>query len=160
MWYRLVKRLFVLSVNTLNVLLAGNLPPFVTVCAIVEERGRVLVIEPSKDHFTFPGGFVRWREQPAQAVIREAKEEAGLHLSIKCEIGYYPCPASRFGGVSCVTIVFCAEIMGGTLRNSTEGKARWLREQEFHSGLSAFNRRVFNDYLNLSLPQSILEAVK
>lgn len=56
-FYCFVKKLFSHSVNILNFLLAGNLPPFVGVRVIIEEQGRYLVIESPKDHFTFPGGF-------------------------------------------------------------------------------------------------------
>jgi ADP-ribose pyrophosphatase YjhB (NUDIX family) len=159
MWYRLAKSLFALSVNVLNLLLAGNLPPFVCVQVIIKEQGRYLVIESSRDDFTFPGGLVRWREHPAQAAYREGKEETGLHLSIKAVVGCYPCVASHFGATSCLDIVFCAEVVGGTLRSSVEGKARWLEEPEVRLKMSACGQKLLDDYLHLSASGAVSEAV-
>ncbi|HVB72964.1 MAG TPA: NUDIX hydrolase [Ktedonobacteraceae bacterium] len=147
MFYRFVKKLFSLSVNVLNFLLAGNLPPFVCVSVIVEEQGRYLVIESPKDHFTFPGGFVRWREHPAQAAQREGKEETGMLLHINDVIGHYSCPSKHFRSASTLDIVFHGEVAGGALRSSVEGKPTWLSEAEVRMNMGIRAQRMLDDYL-------------
>ena len=147
MWYRCVKRVFVLSVNALNALLLGNLPPFVTACVVVEEQGRFLVVEPSDGRMTFPGGFVRWREHSARAACREGKEETGLSLCIKGVVGCYPCASSRFSGVSCLVVAFGAEVVGGALRGSGEGKPGWVEEREVRARMGALDQRILETFL-------------
>ena len=150
MFYRLAKRLFCFSVNMLNLLVAGNLPPFVTVCAIVEKDGRYLVVESSKDRFSFPGGFVRWRELPVQAAQREGKEETGLHLSIRDVVGYYPCASAHlnFRSTSCLVIAYHAEVIDGELRNSIEGKPTWLDESAVRAKMGTLAQLMLHDYLH------------
>jgi ADP-ribose pyrophosphatase YjhB (NUDIX family) len=131
----------------LNFLLAGNLPPFVCVCMIVEEQGRYLVIESPKDRFTFPGGFVRWREYPAQAAQREGKEETGMLLHINDVIGHYAYPSKHFKSASTLDIVFHAEVAGGELRDSVEGKPTWLNETEVRTKMGLTYQRLLDDYL-------------
>lgn len=147
MLYRIVKKLFVLSVNILNLLLAGNLPPFVCVCVIVEEQGRFLVVESAQGRFTFPGGFVRWRELPVQAARREGKEETGMLLRINDVIGHYSCPSKHFRSASTLDIVFHAEVVGGELRSSIEGKPAWLDAAEVQRNMGNNAQHMFDDYL-------------
>jgi 8-oxo-dGTP diphosphatase len=48
-----------------------------------DEHGRVLLVEPSyRLDWLTPGGSVEARESPAQAAIREVREELGLSFSI------------------------------------------------------------------------------
>src|SRR5947209_6834791 len=105
LFYGILNRSISICFNMLNVLLAGNLPPFASVRVIVEEQGQYLVIEHSRCSYSFPGGFVRWREHPIQAAQREGKEETGLHLSIGNVLGYYADPRSNFDAINTLTII-------------------------------------------------------
>lgn len=53
---------------------------------IVERDGKVLLvrrsIEPRRGLWTFPGGFVDFGEEPAEAAVRECWEETGLEVEI------------------------------------------------------------------------------
>jgi ADP-ribose pyrophosphatase YjhB (NUDIX family) len=53
---------------------------------IVEHDGKVLLvrrsIEPRRGLWTFPGGFVDFGEEPAEAAVRECWEETGLEVEI------------------------------------------------------------------------------
>ncbi len=58
------------------------------VCALIERKGRVLLAQrPTSKHlplkWEFPGGKVEPGEDPADAIIREIREELGCEVTIK-----------------------------------------------------------------------------
>lgn len=58
--------------------------PKVVVTALIEERGRVLLvrrdIEPGRGLWGLPGGFVDWNEHPEAAMVRECREEVHVRV--------------------------------------------------------------------------------
>lgn len=57
---------------------------------IVDERGRILLIQRSDDHlWAMPGGLFEVGETPAEGVCREAFEETGLELDVRHLVGVY-----------------------------------------------------------------------
>lgn len=68
--------------------------PFVTVDAIIEIDGGIVVIERSNPPFGFalPGGFVDNGESLEEAVKREAKEETGLEITDLKQLHTYSNP--------------------------------------------------------------------
>src|SRR5437763_7842290 len=123
--YRLFKRLVGVSFNVLSFLLAGNLPPFGCVCVIVEDKDTYLVIERPEGGFVFPGGFMRWRESPVQTIQRECEEETGLHLQVKGLIGCSSTVSENFSRMSTLTVIYQADVVGGELKSSIEGRPSW-----------------------------------
>ncbi len=97
MLYQAFKIFVVICFNLLNMLLGGNLPPFVCVCMIVEEEQRFLVIEQLDGKVSFPAGFVRWKESPEQAAIREGEEETGLQLRLLSKLRSLPRDQQAYG---------------------------------------------------------------
>jgi len=47
-------------------------------CLVLSYQGRLLLLKRGNDLWEFPGGGVEWGENPADAAIRETKEETGL----------------------------------------------------------------------------------
>src|SRR5690348_14413049 len=80
---------------------------------VSHERKLVLLrrsIEPCYGMWVFPGGFVDRGEHPAQAAIREAREEAQIEVAIRGLHGVYCAPA----GSPVILIVYRADLIAGT----------------------------------------------
>jgi 8-oxo-dGTP diphosphatase len=85
---------------------------------IVERDGQVLLVrrrmQPGRGMWTFPAGFVDFDEDPAEAAVRECREETGLEVEIT---GLFDIIAGREHerGADLV-IVYCARLIEGELR--------------------------------------------
>jgi 8-oxo-dGTP diphosphatase len=65
-----------------------------TVDAVIQDDdGNIILIKrryaPFKGKYALPGGFIKYNEDPEQAVIREVREEANLAVKIISKIGTY-----------------------------------------------------------------------
>ncbi|MBL7197427.1 MAG: NUDIX domain-containing protein [Candidatus Omnitrophica bacterium] len=65
----------------------------VAACAAINEEGKILIIkrnlQPCKDRWALPGGFVESDETPEDTCLRELKEETGIDGEITRLIGVY-----------------------------------------------------------------------
>lgn len=146
MLYQALKKVVSVCFNLLNLLLFGNLPPFGSVSMIVEENAHFLVVELANKKVVFPGGFIRWRESPPQAAIREGREETGLLLRAGNVIGYLTYASTQIDHMSTINIIYEGQVVGGTLRSSVEGHPCWLQESELQDRLNPDNRAVLEAY--------------
>ncbi len=146
MLYKLLKKSAGIFFNILNLLLKGNLPPLACVCIIIEQEGQYLILERPEGPLVFPGGFMRWHERSEDAAQREGKEETGLDLSIGHSIACYTSPSMGFSSMSTVTVVHTAEIVGGELRSSIEGRPYWVDEVTLRSYLEGHYSIMLDDY--------------
>lgn len=132
--------------NVLNLLLFGNLPPFGSVTVIVEDQERFLVLKRGRK-YTFPGGFMRWREHPGQTARREVYEETGLHVNIGDLIGYLSADSTGVTRMSTLILVFCGTVTGGELRSGIEGQPIWLEEAAVKTRLNAHYIHLLEKYI-------------
>jgi 8-oxo-dGTP diphosphatase len=76
--------------------------------------GRIVLtrraIEPGHGLWVFPGGYVDRGEEVRTAALREAREEAGIEVSLDGLVGIYSYP-----GTTAVIIVYSATWTAGTL---------------------------------------------
>lgn len=76
---------------------ASSKPTASAVC--LDDEGRVLLarrrIEPFKDKWDFPGGFLDEEEHPRDCVRRELREEAGVEIELLELLGVW---IDRYGG--------------------------------------------------------------
>lgn len=150
MLYALLKILVSICFNLLNRILGGKLPPFGSAVIIVERNGQFLVVEQPRSRIVFPGGFMHWKELPAQTAEREAKEETGLDIRAKHFINMYPNTSRSMHSMSTFMFVYSGEIVGGELRQSIEGIPRWISESELRRRFGSFSQEVLDDYLHVS----------
>jgi hypothetical protein len=65
-----------------------------TVDAVIQDDNRNIILikrryAPFKGKYALPGGFIKYNEDPEQAVIREVREETNLAVKIISKIGTY-----------------------------------------------------------------------
>jgi ADP-ribose pyrophosphatase YjhB (NUDIX family) len=143
----MLKRAVSTFFNIFNLLLAGNLPPFGCVIVIVEDEGKYLVIEPPEGGYVFPGGFMRWREHPIQTAQREVKEETGLELKVNNLIGCSSTRSNTLTRMSTLTVIYQAEVVGGELRNSIEGRPCWRDEAGLQKQIHPLQKGTLEHFL-------------
>jgi len=81
-------------------------------------------------------------ENPATAVQREIKEEAGLDITPEWIVGAY----ENKHGVRSVNIVYKCDADNGALVCNYEGKCEWLPEDFFADKLISHCKDAFRDY--------------
>ena len=125
------------------------LGPYVTVDAIIELSGGIVLIERSNPPFgwALPGGFVDYGESLEEAVVREAKEETGLDLISPRQFHTY----SKFGRdprFHTIATVFVAQARGIPTAGDDAKGAKIVRYQELLKMDYAFDhKQVIRDYL-------------
>jgi ADP-ribose pyrophosphatase YjhB (NUDIX family) len=147
MLYDLLKILVSMCFNLLNKLLGGGLPPFGSAAVIVEQDNRYLVVELPRGRLAFPGGFMKWRETPAQTAKREGKEETGLDLHVDHLINIYARTSKSLFNMSTICFIYRAEVLGGKLCKNIEGVPLWLTEDELRNRFDAYTLGILEDYL-------------
>jgi ADP-ribose pyrophosphatase YjhB (NUDIX family) len=107
---------------------------------VARADGRVLLchIAPGNfpaDQWVLPGGGVEFGEAPADAVVRELAEEAGLSGTVGEILGVYSALRSAVNGdrVHAVSIVYVMEDVTGELRDEVDGstdRCGWFTPNE------------------------------
>lgn len=86
--------------------------------ALVTQDGRVLLarraVKPELGKWYIPAGFVEYDETPAQAAVREVREETGLDITLDGLLGIYDFSDQRHGRGS--LILYRGRVVGGTLK--------------------------------------------
>lgn len=119
--------------------------PFLAVDAIIRLwegesfKGVVLIERLYPPHgFALPGGFVEVGESVEQALIREAKEETGLDVSIRRLLGVYSDP-KRDPRFHVVSLVFLTDATGKPKAGDDAKKVYIFKLEEL-----PFDRLVFD----------------
>lgn len=91
--------------------------------AIFNEAGEILLMDRADGTgWCLPCGFVEPNESPAEAAVREAREETGLEARVKSLVGVFTRkPSAKHGPHTTVAVVYLCEVVGGELRLSHEG---------------------------------------
>ncbi len=129
--------------------------PFVTVDAIIEVPGGIVVVERSSPPLgcAFPGGFVDYGESLEEAVRRESMEETGLELLDLEQMHTYSDPA-RDPRFHTITTVFTARAVGSPRAGDDAAAVRVVSPQEARRLTFAFDHaRVLEDWLRRRGPR-------
>jgi len=95
---------------------------------ILNAEGQLLLHRRSDNgHWALPGGRIEIGESVEQAIVREVREETGLHVRVENLIGVYSDPdqyaIARYPNgdvVHYINLCFRCHILGGTLQKSDE----------------------------------------
>lgn len=123
---------------------------------IADDEGRVLLgrraIEPYKNMWDLPGGFVEEDEHPLDALRRELREEAALEVEPEAFLGVW---MDRYGGdapsVSTLNLYWTARMTGGKLEAADDvAELRWFAPGEIPWDELAFqvNEKVLRAWLD------------
>lgn len=87
------------------------------------------LIEPYKNKFALPGGYVEYGETVEQAALRETKEEVGVDIKLVEILGVYSDPL-RNPTKHTISTVFIAVPLDLNFKNSVEGEVVLFPLQE------------------------------
>jgi 8-oxo-dGTP diphosphatase len=107
-------------------------PPAAAHTLIIREQ-ELLVVDAG-EYLMLPGGLLERGETFEQAAIRETREETGLEVEIQERIN----ERSHNG----VEVSFTAKVAGGELKDSWEGRPRWISIEELDEYRWRYNRDV------------------
>lgn len=106
-----------------------NIKPVSVVCAIIIRNGRFLAALRSEGQsrgglWEFPGGKIHRGESPAQALIREIREELGVNIAVLDQL---PTNVCHYSDISITLIPFAAKITDDKQPSAHEhDKIRWV----------------------------------
>jgi 8-oxo-dGTP diphosphatase len=116
--------------------------------AIIQD-GRVLLIKREDfEIWALPGGEIDLGETPAQAGIREAREETGFEVRLTRLVGLYTIPA--WSKLNPHNVVFVGEIIGGELQTKTDETrdARFFAPDELPEAIAWWHKQRIQDALD------------
>jgi 8-oxo-dGTP diphosphatase len=122
--------------------------PFLTVDAIIQIKGRIVLIKRSNPPFgwALPGGFVDYGESLEQAVVRESKEETNLDITDVKQFHTYSDP-DRDPRFHTVGTVFTAKAKGRPKAGDDAAGVRVVGLNEINSLKFAFDhKKILRDY--------------
>jgi 8-oxo-dGTP diphosphatase len=123
--------------------------PYITVDAIIEVTGGIVVIKRSNPPFgwALPGGFVDYGESLEDAVIREAKEETGLDITDLRQLGTYSDPG-RDPRFHTIGTVYIGKARGTPRAGDDAAELKVVEAKEALKLPLAFDhKKIISDYL-------------
>lgn len=93
-------------------------------------QGIIAILPPNENGVGLPAGLVEYGESPEAAAVREVHEETGLEVGIVDCLGWFFSDRTIWPG-PLIQFMYEAEIIGGELKGSVEGRAEMFPEAEF-----------------------------
>lgn len=116
--------------------------------AAVLDDDRVLVIQRADDEtWGMPGGWVEPGESPAEAAVRETREETGLAVESVGLVGIYNRKPGECGFHGQVNLVYRCRVVGGEIESSHEALAVEYRSPDSIDDWYADHRSRVRDAL-------------
>jgi 8-oxo-dGTP diphosphatase len=123
--------------------------PFLTVDAIIEIEGGIVIIKRSNPPFgwALPGGFVDYGESLEEAVVRESKEETNLDITGIRQFHTYSDPV-RDPRFHTVGTVFIAQAKGTPAAGDDAAGLEVVKLSQIETREFAFDhKRIIQDYI-------------
>ncbi len=105
-------------------------------CAIIEREGGVLCAQRSKDmdlplKWELPGGKIEVGETAQECLVREIKEELGIHISVREQL---PVFQHEYPNQKTIELFpFICKIKNGTIILKEHQQVKWLGKNELLS---------------------------
>jgi 8-oxo-dGTP diphosphatase len=123
-----------------------KISPILSACAIIEQDGKILLIERADGlGFTIPGGITRYDETVEQCVLREVEEETGYSILLTGLSGVYS-DLKRDPRFRAVSIAYKGKICGGSEHSSNEGHVCWRTPEEILGHMAFDCEWMLKDY--------------
>jgi mutator protein MutT len=108
-------------------------PVPVASCVARNKKGEILIarrnLEPGKNKWALPGGFVEGDETPEKACLRELKEETGIDGGIAKLLGVYIQRVKRYG--SLLVIGYLVDVLHENISINSEVKeAKFVSQRD------------------------------
>jgi ADP-ribose pyrophosphatase YjhB (NUDIX family) len=126
--------------------------PACAVNVVVEDMRKILLVkralEPFKDLWSLPGGYVEYGETTEDAAKREVKEECGLDARLQRVVGVYS-DSRRHPWKHVIAICYAAEKVGGVIKPELGGvRAKFFTKGGLPNKLAFDHMKMIEDYLN------------
>jgi len=126
-FYKIRAFLFISVTRLLGKILVLEVPPVLSVSAVIEKDGKILFLDHTYiKGYGLPGGMVKPRENIESALEREIKEETGLGVVSK---KYFTSTATIYKNIPLLSVTFIVTT-SGLEKESSEGKLFWLTPGE------------------------------
>ena len=126
-FYKIRAFIFIFITRCIGKILCGEIPPILSVSAIIEKDGQLLVLDHSyMKGFGLPGGIVKTKEDLEGALSREVKEETGLDIISQV---YFTSTTSFHKGLPLISVTFIVKT-SGIEKESSEGKILWMATED------------------------------
>ena len=122
--------------------------PLPTVDIIIELEGGGIVLIKRKNPpygWAIPGGFVDEGESLEDAAVREAREETGLNVRLRCQMHTYSAPG-RDPRFHTITTVFSAAARGTPVAGDDAAGVGVFSEENLPADMAFDHRKVLGDY--------------
>lgn len=109
--------------------------------AFVVRNGEVMLvrrgIEPYKDYWDIPGGFLAPDEHPEEGAVREVEEETGLRVSVTDLIGIFVDTYGEDASEHTLNIYYRAEVVDGEAQPRTDAvEVGWFAPDELPQNIA------------------------
>ena len=125
----------------------NNPKPVVSI--LLYEGKKILMLqranEPLKDYWCLPGGYINYDETPEEAIKREAKEEAGIEITIDNLVGAYRIDNDP-RGVD-IDIIFSGKSVGEINLNSESKDFKYFEIDKLPNKIAYKHREAISDWL-------------
>ncbi|MDO8571800.1 MAG: NUDIX hydrolase [bacterium] len=121
--------------------------PKPAVSVILSKNQDILLLQRSQEPFpgywVLPGGYIEEDEEPAEAIIRETKEETGLDIVIEGVVQIYLVREDPRG--SSIDIVYRGKILGGMLETTEHSQYRFFPRENLPEMIAYKHREAIEE---------------